>query len=481
MNDLVIEAAAGSGKTSTLELLAKYKPDRRGLYLAFNKSIADDARRRFAGTGVNSLTMHSLALRATPDAFRERLSGAPRFTPWGVIAQRVGIDEDYVFAGDEQTSVRRVRRESLTRAAQDTAARFMRSADFELSRKHVQLPKSLVVSGEAAKDRLADTILEFASTIWADFANPDGVLPYKHDAYLKLYQLSKPQLGVSFVALDEAQDADELMLDIIRSQEGVQRILVGDRAQAIYSWRGAVNSMDSFPEANRARLTRSWRFGQTIADEAQKWLDLLGSDMRILGSPGVSSAVAPSIGYRDTEAVVCRTNGGAIGEVFDALEEGRRVGVAGERKAEELQKLAKAAVELQEKGKTRHADFQVFSSWDEVVELSETEDGKEFAPLVKVIDRFGGKRVVAALDRCSVQGADLIVSTAHIAKGLEWGSVRIADDFPEPRMNKELQRKELKAEEARLAYVTVTRAKRLLGLGGLDWINTAEGAGVELV
>jgi ATP-dependent exoDNAse (exonuclease V) beta subunit len=46
-DDLVIEAGAGTGKTSTLRLLATAQPRRRGLYVASNKAIASDAKRSF--------------------------------------------------------------------------------------------------------------------------------------------------------------------------------------------------------------------------------------------------------------------------------------------------------------------------------------------------------------------------------------------------------------------------------------------------
>ncbi len=45
--DLVIEAGAGTGKTSTLRLLADSETRRKGVYLAFNRAIADDAKASF--------------------------------------------------------------------------------------------------------------------------------------------------------------------------------------------------------------------------------------------------------------------------------------------------------------------------------------------------------------------------------------------------------------------------------------------------
>ena len=60
---LKVNAIAGSGKTSTLELLAdaNQKPS---LLLAFNKSIADEASRRFPAH-VSCRTINSLAYAHT--------------------------------------------------------------------------------------------------------------------------------------------------------------------------------------------------------------------------------------------------------------------------------------------------------------------------------------------------------------------------------------------------------------------------------
>jgi hypothetical protein len=52
----VIEAGAGTGKTSTLRLVATTQPRRRALYVAYNKAIASDAKRSFPA----SVTIRSL-------------------------------------------------------------------------------------------------------------------------------------------------------------------------------------------------------------------------------------------------------------------------------------------------------------------------------------------------------------------------------------------------------------------------------------
>ncbi|MHA3723772.1 UvrD-helicase domain-containing protein [Leucobacter sp. HY1910] len=476
--DLVIEAAAGAGKTSTLELLARYAPNRRGYYLAFNRGIAQEAKERFAGTGVQALTMHSLALRSVPPFFREKLARANKFTNWGTVAKALSIDEDFRFTSETARFTDRIRREQLVRCVRDTAAKFMRSATRELTFEHVQYPRNLVVD-EAGMAELGAVILHYAQLLWQDYASPDGRLPLVHDAYLKYWQLSNPVLPADFIMLDESQDADELMTSVLLQQQ-TQRILVGDRNQAIYSWRtGTVNAMDALPNAHRAQLTQSFRFGPRVAEEAQKWLDLLGADLNITGTESITSTVEQQVHRPD--AIICRTNAGAIVDVLGSLRRRTAVGIAGDRKAAELSKLAQAAVDLKKGRRTRHAEFQVFETWDQLVEFAQSEDGGEIESLVNIINRFGGQSVVDAIDSCDMDGADVVVSTAHIAKGLEWGRVSIADDFPSPVLSRERDElPQLRAEEARLAYVTVTRAKRALGVGGLSWVDSYAPGEIEL-
>jgi len=67
---------------------------------------------------------------------------------------------------------------------------------------------------------------------------------------------------------------------------------------------------------------------------------------------------------------------------------------------------------------------------------------------------------------------DVIVTTAHKSKGLQWNNVRIFDDFWGPRTNKKTGELEMPVdEELRLAYVALTRAQKKLDPGPLNWIK----------
>jgi hypothetical protein len=67
----------------------------------------------------------------------------------------------------------------------------------------------------------------------------DTALPMTHSGYVKLYQLSRPDLSRAYdvIMLDEAQDVSPAIGDVILRQKA-PRVLCGDSHQAIYSFIG---------------------------------------------------------------------------------------------------------------------------------------------------------------------------------------------------------------------------------------------------
>ena len=58
--------------------------------------------------------------------------------------------------------------------------------------------------------------------------------------------------------------------------------------------------------------------------------------------------------------------------------------------------------------------------------------------------------------------SDFIVSTAHKAKGREWKTVRLMDDFLKSKPMKETHETDLEKAEVRLFYVALTRAREAI-------------------
>jgi hypothetical protein len=461
--DLVLQAGAGTGKTTTLTMLGAASRW-QGRYLAFNKSIALEARRRFR-SNVRCSTAHGLAFKAVGHRFQERME-RPRMAT-AKLARLLGITMNVTIGA------RKLQASTLCSIARDTVLQYCYSAADVLTRLHVPWPKG--IRDEYEHDQLVEIVLPLAERMWADLQSPDrGKVPFKHDHYLKMWALTRPRIYGEFLLLDEAQDTNPVVEQVFLAQGAhAQLVMVGDSAQAIYGWRGARDVMTGF-RARRLALSHSFRFGPAVAAEANRWLAIADAPIRLTGSPTVSSELAPV----DTpKAILCRTNGGAIAEILTLLADGRQVALAG--RAAELRKLAEAARDLQAGRRTTHRELLLFSTWGEVQDYVEWDrDGRDLLPFVDVIDEHGVDVVLQTLSRLSAEThAEVTVSTAHAAKGREWPTVRIAGDFREPDDPEETSLGgdpllgKIEPGEARLAYVAVTRAQHRLDLGGLSWIN----------
>jgi AAA domain-containing protein len=456
-DSVVVEAGAGAGKTSTLAMAAATTPARHGLYVAYNKAIATDAKGAFPGN-VHCSTAHALAMASHGRQFQRRLNGAR--IPAREQAMILGINEP------AKVGAKLLAPAKVARLAVETVLRFCRSADDELADWHVPWNQP-GLDDRAVRPQLTAAVLPAALRAWADLTSTDGRLRFDHAIYLKLWQLSRPRLDADFILFDEAQDANGVILSVVTSQEHAQLVAVGDQAQAINGWNGAVDAMDKFPGSKRLALTQSFRFGPAVAREANKWLALLGSPLRLRGFDRISSMVAP---LEWPDAILCRTNAGTMVQAMRILEAGKSVAITGGGK--DIASLAEAAVELKAGRGTGHPELFAFQTWAEVQDHAENDpSGSDLKVLVDLIDEHGPEKIIAMCSRLTDERqAEVTVSTAHKSKGREWNSVKISSDFRKPGGDPD-DPPEVPDDLAMLAYVAVTRGRLTLDRGGLAWID----------
>lgn len=449
-HDLALVAGAGTGKTSTLVMMGTVAR-KRGLYVAFNKSIADEAQSRF-GANVRCRTSHSLAFRSVGEAFRDRLTVSAHMPLWRT-AKLLGLDRDLA------VGKRRLKATTQARLVMEMVQRFCYSTDEQVAARHLGRVNGLDETGE---QYLAQVLLRRARWAWDDLCSPGGTLPFKHDHYLKMWALTRPVLPADFVLLDEAQDTNPVLEEIFLAQDA-QRVCVGDPAQQIYDWRMAKDIMSGFP-GQRLELTQSFRFGPAIAGVANRWLEAAASSMRLTGhAAGISGLGRVQV----PDAVLCRGNADALAEVLRFLEQGVPVALAGGGKP--LMKIAEAAIDLQAGRRTSHHELFLFSSWGEVQEYAEQDSAAaELKAIVELVDSYGPHQIIAAVRQMTEEGqARVVVSTVHKAKGREWDRVRIGDGFTPP--TGEAGPRSVHPADARLIYVAVTRACRELDTAGIQW------------
>lgn len=475
--NVTIRAYAGTGKTSVLKLIGASN-NRRGLYLAYNRKIADEASATFA-PNIDCRTTHQIAYRAMAsewgsDALRRRLNG-PRVSAVET-ARILGAGKQYLRLEGFALSPTQ-----LSRIAMETVQRFCYSGDDDINAGHVPGVKRVDMPRDRAD--LAERVLPLARQAWSDLSRPDGALRFQHDHYLKIFCLLRPTLHYDYALVDECQDSNGATTALLQRQS-IQIVAVGDTFQQLYSFRGAVDSMDSFNSVHDEALTVTWRFGEAVSSEANKWLALLGATKRIQPADPSRKSELRALGD-DADAVLCRTNSAAVGEVVTALAAGKKVAVVGG--GDDVVAFARAAEELKTRGRSSHRDLFTFSSWLEVETYAEeSHEGRDLKVWVGLIEKHGTDGLIKAMSACTTFGlkgqdaveaerrADLLVSTAHGAKGMEWARVRISEDFEKSRPKEDLRTgitPPLSRPEAMLAYVAVTRAKEVLDRGGLAWVD----------
>jgi hypothetical protein len=191
--DLVIEAGAGTGKTSTLRMAADAMTGRTGVYLAYNRATASSARRSFP-RHVRCVTAHSLAYTAIGWQYERRLSGHASRAPAWMIASMLGIGEPLRLGATLLLTPGH-----LARITMSTVERFCYSADLAISGNHVPAVNGVDPASHA---ELTWRIVPLAERAWHDIRRPDGRLPFRHDHYLKIWQLSQPVIQAGFIMFD---------------------------------------------------------------------------------------------------------------------------------------------------------------------------------------------------------------------------------------------------------------------------------------
>lgn len=289
--NVTVRALAGTGKTSTLALIAEALLKQSVAYVAYNRDIADEAKGRFPNN-TDARTAHSFAYQAIvkPNNAFGRIKNWS--TPAWEAAKVIGISSSKSFVvvdENNQQTQRTLKSSTLAWIAAQTVAHFCRSADQAISQYHVPRQDGF---DKLAHNRLASFIIPFAEKYWTLASSfQDRGLIMTHDIYLKMWHLSNPKISADVILFDEAQDANPVIAAIVKLQSHAQVIAVGDENQAIYAFTGAVNALDSFDAKHVLPLTKSFRFGHAIAETANRFLELLGTKLRVEGFEKVPSEV----------------------------------------------------------------------------------------------------------------------------------------------------------------------------------------------
>jgi superfamily I DNA/RNA helicase len=304
-----------------------------------------------------------------------------------------------------------------------------------------------------------------------------GEIEVTHDFYLKKFQLANPKLPYDYILFDEGQDASPAMLDIFLKQKAT-KVIVGDAHQQIYGWRFAVNSLEKV-DFQDFYLTSSFRLNSDIGRLANKILERKEKlnnyfKVKIKGIGGCKTF--------KSKAVLARTNLGLLAKAIEYVTEKKKIeriyfegNLNSYFYADEGTSLYDVLNLYTKKYRLiKDKLIRNMKSIEELEDYIEKTEDVQLAMMVEIVKEYGDeipaiiKQIKEKhIDTDNREEAQMIFSTVHRSKGMEYEAIQLVNDFlNEEKLQKQLNNGELNDfiksklnEEINLLYVAVTRTK----------------------
>jgi DNA helicase-2/ATP-dependent DNA helicase PcrA len=471
--NLIVEAVAGSGKSTTIVEACKRIPQGKTcILLAFNKNIATELQQR----GVNAKTFHSLCFG--PVMRHRKTNNVETNKLRTLCKENMSSNDSFIYSAFCAKMVGFARNAGIGCLVADTEQVWQELADhhdMEMENERGSLAKGLEYSRQLLDWSNDSYFVDFDDMLY--FAVKDGLVLPKYD----------------YIFVDESQDTNPIQRAIVRKicHENSRVVFVGDPAQAIYGFRGADSeSMAMLAEefeCEHLPLTISYRCANNVVKVAQRYINHIeaapdapdGNIVRLETREHLANIIAKtSTGqggeevytFGERDLVVCRTTKPLVELAFRLVRNnvpvrimGRDIGnglktLIGKMRATDLDDLA---VKI-ETWATREINKAIAKQLD--AKADQAQDKCD--AIICLIDGLHeGNRTIDAL----LQGIDylfdenklaLTLCTIHKAKGLEAERVWWLNSSACPARwaKQEWQKK----QELNLCYVAVTRAKTTL-------------------
>lgn len=324
----VVEACAGSAKTTTIVECARRIPSEDGiLFIAFNKRVAEELKKRLPAYA-NALTLNALGFRA-----------------WrAFIEKNVEVDGNKVSA--------------IVRAMSDDS-----NPEFKQGvKKLVDMAKVVGIVPEQG-GMAATGLVEDSEESWRGLIDEYGInfgygdkddrgialarrvlaenirlgtekIDFNDQLYLPIV-FNADFTQYDWIFCDELQDVNGLQLQMLKRSLGRDGrfIGVGDEAQQIYSWRGAgKGSMRIVAEAFGARkfpLSVSYRCPKAVVERARQYTDKIELwENAIEGEVKELESWSPNA-FLPTDVILCRNNAPLVALAFKIIRAGKGCRVLG--------------------------------------------------------------------------------------------------------------------------------------------------------
>lgn len=489
---LMIRAYAGTGKTTTLEFAGK-EIKAPALALAFNVSIKKELERRFA-PNFTVKTLNGLGYGALMRAMPGTTFQPPDGRKIGKLVSHVAKDEKIDLMSEAWDGVKSLVMLAMNNGLVPRDEGRPLIEDNETNWLAMMEREGILPDDYSFFKNLAYKVLEASNRL-----TEQGIISFDDQVYYSVCVRGQfPKFPVMVV--DEAQDLSPLnhaMLELSKRDDG-RLIVVGDPKQAIYAFRGAdsqsmarLRRLKPESEWTDLALTLTFRCPKLVVDRQQSHapgfrahasnapgrlvkpgeLDLMSGLHQWNWTDVLRHAGA------DRVAVLCRNNAPLIGLAFKLLRSRVSVQMAGRDIGKGLIAVSKKV--LPEDETSRDEALGLVLAWEESeVSAAEALDKPELADQAR--DRAESLRAVLSFAEVKNAGqlrstlkslfdredGQVLLSTIHRAKGLEWNAVLHLDPW---RLPSKWAREAARAgnpigldQENNLKYVCETRTRDLL-------------------
>lgn len=474
---LVVEASAGSGKSTTLVKCLDFIPQNSKVLLtAFNTDIVNELKKKTSDReNVEVRTLHGLGLLFIKKNIPQVSAIPEPFKYESFIKNNIkelSSINTYTLRGREYFRYL------------DNIKKYVDFGRFYLCQTVNDLA---FIEERYGIDTIADE-KEIAIEVMEWGKNNLETIDYTDMVWLPNVLFLKP-LGLlfDFIMVDECQDLNKAERELVLKcfKMGTRMISVGDGSQMLYAFSGAdpqsFSTLKSLPNTKCLPLSISYRCGKNIVDFAKKIVPTIEAAPNAVEGKIIKNVCLDEI--KDGDMILCRNNAPLIQIYNEFLKLGKKSFIRGKDIGNNLKAIVKSTkqdvlnVDCKEDGVFVRLYDDLFTTRNKLMEKFgiDADTAMNSPQIQNKLDMINALEILAEGINSSEdiiskideifpkrdKKSGISLSTIHKAKGLEADNVFIACEslMPSKSAKKDWEIR----QEYNLMYVAYTRAKNILG------------------
>lgn len=435
-----VDSVPGAGKTTVLLEVVKYAKEKQHLLLCFNASIKDEIKEKVKREGITNVdvyTFHGFAYSFFRGGGRNLITDFPK--------RRMTDEYDYFF---------------LKKKLKEYGKRDFTTSEINGFKCAFE---SFLISNLTLKEYFKDNKDYFLYRNFFLEIQSNPKIPLTHGFYIKLFQMIKFKTKTyESVLVDECQDMSPCYFSIVKNLQSPKEMYVGDSFQKIYGYNGAIGFNDEMGKL--LPMSISFRVGYDIAYFCNSliWSFFNLKKFQMKGS-NRGQKIVEKLPEGEMYAIITRTNLGLLKRLYKEASEGKYCYVIGGKETLGLDQIKSIFLATPQKPYFYLGKIPL-ENLDEVKKIQKITEDETLKKIISFIDLFKEKtlEVLVTIESMLVfeqNLANVILTTTHKSKGLEFKNVEIGEDFKDVyKLHKKKLDGEDVSDEIYILYVAISRS-----------------------